>query len=398
MLAGRRNSSRRVSPVNVFALILLMGFAFVLLSYSESGREDAKINRVIIPGDRLRINIAEQPDLNKTYPVAGDGTIDFSFIGRLTIAEMTLSEAADYLERVLEENYFKSASVSIEISEFVSGDILVIGAVASPGQIGFKGDEIMTLMEAISRCGGLAQGAAGSRVKIIRWKPGGGMERQILTIDIQNMFETLDFSNDQYLRPRDIVLVPSLGDKEGSEFLVLGAVSNPGFYPYSKNMDILRAIVKAGGANASAKWNSARLLRPAQSGGYNVIPVNLFRLFGAADMSMNIPVLPGDILFIPPSEQAMRGQVYLLGEVTTKGVVNLPMDTTVTLAKTILATGGFSKFANESKVRIQRTAPDGSKQTLVVDVGRILKTGAFEDDVPLENEDVIIVPERILGF
>ena len=45
------------------------------------------------------------------------------------------------------------------------------------------------------------------------------------------------------------------------------------------------------------------------------------------------------------------------------------------------------------------TAPDGSKKTLVVDVGRILKEGTFEEDVPLQEGDVVIVPEKgLLGL
>ena len=74
------------------------------------------------------------------------------------------------------------------------------------------------------------------------------------------------------------------------------------------------------------------------------------------------------------------------------------MDQENTLARVLMASGGLGKFANDSKVKILRSAPDGSKQTLVVDVSRILKTGIFDEDVPLQNGDVVIVPEKILGF
>ena len=80
------------------------------------------------------------------------------------------------------------------------------------------------------------------------------------------------------------------------------------------------------------------------------------------------------------------------------GAVALPLDQDITVAKTILDAGGFAKFANTSKVKILRSAPDGSKQTLIVDVGNILETGSFDQDIPLVNGDVVIVPERILSF
>ena len=70
-----------------------------------------------------------------------------------------------------------------------------------------------------------------------------------------------------------------------------------------------------------------------------------------------------------------------------------------TVARLILEQGGMTQFANPGKVQIQRTAPDGSKKTMLTDVGRILKEGAFEEDVPLQDGDVVIVPEKgLLGL
>jgi polysaccharide biosynthesis/export protein len=357
-------------------------------------------DRKVIAGDRVRITVAEDSGLSQVYSVAGDGTIDFGFIGRVAAGEKTVAEISEVLKKMLEETYFKEATVKVEIAEFVEGAILVMGAVGRPGPITYRGDQAITLLDAVLQCGGMMNNAAGTEVRILRLVPGGGMKRQTLKVNLQAMFEQLDFSGDQYLRPRDIVYVPDLGGgKEGAaEFLALGEVGSPGFHPYTPGLDVIRAIMRAGGVVRSASWDSARILRPDKSGQYSIIPINLSRLFGAADMSVNIPVLAGDILFIPSAEQATRGQVYLLGEVNKQGSVTLPISQDVTLAKMILGVGGFTKFANDSKVKILRKAPDGSRQTLYVDVGRILKLGEFQDDVPLEDGDVIIVGERMLSF
>lgn len=389
---------RRVVPVvvGVAAVVFGVGAGREVGVPAPSARA---VEHKIMTGDRLRITVAEQPELDRVYAVAGDGTIDFPLIGRVRIAEMTTGEAADLIESMLEASFFKEATVNIEVAEFVEGAILVMGAVRNPGTIPFKGDQILTLVEAISMCGGLTPEAAGTEVRILRWQPGGGMERQVLTVDVQSMMEQLDFSRDQFLRPRDIVLVPTLGEAAGrQEFLALGEVGSPGFHPYTEGLDVLRAISRVGGVTREAQLDAVRVLRADGKGHYTPIPVDLSRLLGAADMSMNVPLLPGDILFVPSSQHATRGQVYLLGEVARRGAVPLPLNQEVTLARTILSAGGFTEFANESRVKVLRTAPDGSKQTLVVNVGKILKTGSFEEDLPLENGDVIIVPERVLGF
>lgn len=380
-------------------LLLVFGLAGGATSVLAQNQKENSSRR-ILAGDRLNISVREQPDMSRVYAVAGDGSVDFSFAGRVVIAELTSDEAARKLETVLEDKYFKNAHVTISIANFVEGDVLVTGAVASPGTLPFRGDSILTLMEAISRSGGMAKNAAGDRVRILRWVPGGSMERQSIEVNVQAMLDTMDFSKDQYLRPRDIIVVPLRGEEDGgNEFLALGAVNQPGFHPYTEGLDVIKAVTLMGGVAEFADWSGARILRPRPSGEFAIIPMDLGRLFSAADMSMNIPVQKGDIFFVPSIRNLVRAQVYLLGEVNRPGAVALSPGPNATVARLILDQGGITQYANSSKVQIQRTAPDGSKKTMLVDVGRILKQGSFEEDVPLQDGDVVIVPEKgLLGL
>ena len=389
----------RLMPSRFGPALLWLLVALAAMSVAEGQIAEVPAARRIMLGDRLRITVKEDPEISRIYAVAGDGTIDFPMIGRIRVADLTVGDAADFIERKLEESFFKKATVKVEVAEFVEGSIMVLGAVRSPGVLPFKGDQILTLLEAITMCGGLMDDADASQVRILRWKPGGGMQREVISVDVRDMFNKMDFGRDQFLRPRDIVFVPALGEGKGKlEFLALGEVGEPGFHAWVEGMDVIRAITVVGGVTREAQLDACRLLRNDGSGNYIPIPIDLSRLLGSADMSMNTAVLPGDIIFVPSAKQASRGQVYLLGEVAKRGAVPLPLNREETLARLILRAGGFSKFANENKVKLIRTAPDGSRQTLIVDVGRILKTGNFDDDIPLRDGDVIIVPERILLF
>lgn len=383
-----------------FFRCLAVLLAALLGAFAEPAEEDgvAVSKRSIMAGDRLRIVVVEDPALSRTYPVAGDGTIDFGFLGRVQVDGLPINAAAVKLRELLERTHYKRANVTVDVEEFVEGSVMVMGAVANPRQLEYQGDQILTLMEAIALTGGLTPDADASNVRILRWRPGGGLERQIITVDVKSMYDSLDFSNDQFLRPRDMVFIPSLGaGDKAAEYLVLGEFARAGFHPHKPGMDMIRAVAQAGGVNREARMDSVRLLRPdSGSGQYQVIPVDLSRLFGSADMTMNIPILPGDIIFAPSAAQSSGGRIYLLGEVANPGIYPLPLQGEATLARTLLMNGGLAKFANPSRVRIQRNAPGGRRQTLEVDVGHILKTGAFEEDVPLRDEDVIIVPERVL--
>ena len=226
------------------------------------------------------------------------------------------------------------------------------------------------------------------------------MERQSIEVNVRAMLDSMDFSKDQYLRPRDIIVVPSRGEEAGQEeFLAMGEVNKPGFHPFTAELDVIKAVTRIGGLTEKADWSSARIMRLRPNGEYTIVPLDLSRLFSAADMSMNLPLQKGDIFFVPSINNLVRAQVYLLGEVNRPGAVGLSPGPNATVARLLLDQGGITQFGNAGKVEIQRTAPDGSKKTLQVDVGHILKAGNFEDDVPLQDGDVVIVPEKgLLGL
>ena len=355
--------------------------------------------RRILAGDRLNISVQEQADMSRVYAVAGDGSVDFSFAGRVVIAELTEEEAAAKLEAILEKDYFKEAHVSISIANFVEGDILVQGEVANPGVLSFRGDSILTVTEAIMRSGGLTERAAAERVQIIRWVPGGRMERETITVNVAKIFAG-DFSSDQYLRPRDTVLVPRRGEaeeEETPEVLALGEFVKPGFYSYRHDLDVIKMVTRAGGLGEFADWSAARILRKrAGANDYSVVPLDLNRLFSAADMSVNLKFQPGDIFFVPSMRNKVRAQVYLLGEVAQPGARDLTPGPNATVARLVLEAGKGTEFSYLGAVQVHRIAPDGKRKTLEVNVGKILETGDFDADVPLQDGDVIIVPEKSL--
>lgn len=377
--------------------LLVCVFAFsasIDVSASDAGR-------TLTRGDMLAITVEESPDLNGQYGVLGDGTIDLKFAGRVLIEGKNLAEAAQAIENSLKTSYFKNASVSVTISDAVQGNITLLGAVNNPGIIPFGGEQLMTVMELILNSGGLSGQAAADQVKIFRRKPGGSREREVINIDMNKILNEYEFNGDEYLRPHDIVVVPEMGsspDDPPSEFLILGEFSRPGFYPAMANLNMIRAITMAGGISREAQLETARVLRPGTDGSYTVIPVDLARLFGSADMSMNIAIYPGDILFLPSASQASGGVVYFLGALSNPGIYPLPFTGSATLARTMLQRGGWGKFSNQEAVKVLRKDPDGSRRTLVFDVEAILKTGNFDNDIPLQAEDVIIVSEKLLNL
>lgn len=99
-----------------------------------------------------------------------------------------------------------------------------------------------------------------------------------------------------YLRnPQVNVTVTAFNSKR---FYVLGAVNSPGVFPYEYDMNALRAVIMAGGFQQGASRNSVLITR--QVNGREVrmeVPVDDI----GQGRARNVPVFPGDIIYVPTS-------------------------------------------------------------------------------------------------
>jgi polysaccharide export outer membrane protein len=86
--------------------------------------------------------------------------------------------------------------------------------------------------------------------------------------------------------------------------------------------------------------------------------------------------------------------VNVSGAVNNAGRVPFPQERGLTVFAAITAAGGYSRLANLKKVTITRKGADGAPEKREINVEAIIKGEA--DDVPLENDDTIVVPERII--
>jgi len=92
---------------------------------------------------------------------------------------------------------------------------------------------------------------------------------------------------------------------------------------------------------------------------------------------------------------SQSSQIVLMGEVKKPGVYPLPFGETMTLLQAIAGAGGFTELASPDRVRIVRKAPDGRQTTLKIRVSDLLDGRGRQEDIPLEPNDVITVPEVV---
>ncbi len=91
-------------------------------------------------------------------------------------------------------------------------------------------------------------------------------------------------------------------------------------------------------------------------------------------------------------------QIFVVGQVRVQGGQDIPPGEKYLLSHAIIKAGGLGSFANGRKVQIIRKTPDGKTKRVVADVLSVLKEGKLENDVELQPDDMIIVPEKLVNF
>ena len=96
------------------------------------------------------------------------------------------------------------------------------------------------------------------------------------------------------------VTVTEFVGRHEEQIRVVGEVTNPLTLPYREHITALDVIIAAGGLTEFAAGNRATIARSA-GGKRSRIPVRLKDLVEDGDLSANVRMYPGDVLFVPES-------------------------------------------------------------------------------------------------
>lgn len=97
----------------------------------------------------------------------------------------------------------------------------------------------------------------------------------------------------------------------------------------------------------------------------------------------------------PQEEEEETIKVYFVGEVNEPGLRELSLETT--FLQGVSLSGGLTRFAATKRLQLRRTDSKTGRPTLITINYRALSRGAsLQQDIPLKDGDVILVPERRL--
>ena len=245
---------------------------------------------VIGPEDELVITVWDHPDLGRKIRVNLEGRLSFPLIGEVQAAGRTAIQLEHDIRGLLAKDYIVDPHVSIQITEYRSQKVSIIGEVNQPGA--YPLTKKTTLVEAIAMAGGVKQ-EADHEVMIVRPKAGNVDGKallpnqvdpnEVIKVPIRDVLEGEKTRNIEVLNG-DTVFVPKI-----KVFYVTGEAKRPGQYTYLKGMTVLNAISTAGGFTEKASKRKIRVVRE-RGGKKEELPIGLEN-----------QIEPGDTIVVPES-------------------------------------------------------------------------------------------------
>ena len=215
--------------------------AALLLSPAMPGRAQpvpAPAAYELGPLDQIEVNVVSFPDLKTVTRLASDGSVTLPLVGQVDVGGRSLAAAARVIEqRYAAGGFVKSPSVRVEMLDYQSRKVSVLGQVGTQGPVVL--DRAYSVAEIIARAGGLAADAA-ETVVIARPKAGGGTER--ISVDLTELTGGVPSAEAlQPIRPGDVIYVP-----RAATFSVIGEVTRAGLYRLTRDMTVQQALAIAG--------------------------------------------------------------------------------------------------------------------------------------------------------
>jgi protein involved in polysaccharide export with SLBB domain len=299
-------------------------------------------------GDVLEISISNVKELqDRTVKVDGEGNIHLPLVGSLHVTNLTEPEVSDKLADALHK-YVYHPEISLSVKTYSSRVVGVMGAVRTPGLYVLNGPDD-TVHDLIERAGGISDNAA---------------HEVLLSPAIRG-------SRLGAPMPPQAAAQQSSDRTSDAHFAKVGAVVN------SDPAEPSGAVTNTALDNTHTPW-----VRPPSKSDFDAGSAYVIELDGdGAQQYSNLPLRPGDTLFVPPA-----GQISVVGWVYHPTV--MPVTHGLTALGAVSAAGGMMYASDPTTVKVIRREGEQSK-VLEVDLAAVQKGEAT--DIDLKANDIVEV-------
>jgi len=252
------------------------------------------------PLDILEINSrVGENRVTTLVTVNGLGKINFSFLDNLKAAGLTPTQLDALLTKELSA-YIRNPRIDVMVKEYRSKSALALGEYSllrggsgsqtGSGKLFLKGKT--TLMDFIALGHGYTVKGDIRRLKLIR-------KGKTYVINVYSIIEQGNENLNVIIDNGDTVDIPELPEV-GEKVFIMGEVEDQGVYDLKDAEDLLSAIALAGKFTDEAKEENTLIVRATEVGKKPLVMMaDCEALLERADLSQNIPLRDGDLVYVP---------------------------------------------------------------------------------------------------
>ncbi|HEY7767822.1 polysaccharide biosynthesis/export family protein [Longimicrobium sp.] len=376
---------------------------------------DAPVSRTAYrlgPGDELTLSITGNVNRVWTVAVTPDGSAVVPELGVVRVLGLNLDQAQARV-RDLVTRFYQGVSVNLALSAARRFKVFVVGSVPEPGyQVASPASRVSEVVPAQAGPGVLRRNV------VVRRATGDS-----LVADLVRFRQLGELEANPALLEGDVVVVPAADDL----VQVFGRVHFAGGYEYRGGESLADLLAVANGpggfpANAADTIRVTRFVGPQE---------REFRLFSRQQAlgaeGRAFVMRPGDAVFVPElSNFRVQQTATITGQVVRPGAYPIRPDTT-TVRELVAMAGGFTAEASlagatlrrqgvaahsrslqqlqaipaevlsDEERRVLQARSQGDPDVVVIDFQRLFGEGGSALDQPLEDGDILNVPERRSG-
>jgi len=195
------------------SLLALLSVVLPPARAADAGSSDSKKNYIhtLALADRVRIAIYQEDDLTSVTRIDARGKVNLPLIGEIALGGLTIVEAQGAIESAYKDGRFlRNPQVTVSVEEYAPREVSIQGRVRNPGRYTLPIESTLTVVELVTKAGGIDDIGKGSAVSVTRILPDG--TKKVFTVDVDSIIrgkrDTKIDDTTLLLQPGDIVYVP----------------------------------------------------------------------------------------------------------------------------------------------------------------------------------------------
>jgi len=278
--------------------VVIFSFVFLIVANPAVARKNETKLGV---GDHIVVRVPAEPNLGGEFRIDANGDLYLNIIegldlGAVNVVGKSTSEVEEELMQRL-SRYYEDPEVTVQLLSFglrPQSEVSIFGKVNASGSFAYQ--EGISLLDLLVDAGGLAEDADLTSISLYR------EDEPVRYLDIRDLIEGRSSEGNIYLEEGDYIIVPGIRPAMQIKVMVIGKVAQTGSVYLPEDARVLDVLAEAGGAQGRAAVGKSYIIR-VEDGKPVVLHSDIKALINGADISQNIQMKDGDVLFIPETNR-----------------------------------------------------------------------------------------------